>query len=191
MYFLYTLVLVFPEQIAIIATPNLSTIKRWAVGPLFVFTVGKMGQAPQFRALFEPAITAMGYELVGVEYLRQGTQGLLRVYIDSEEGITADDCGDVSHQVSGILEVEDPIREHYVLEVSSPGLDRPLYTAEDFVRFTGNKAKIRTRMHFEGRRNYTGVLHGVEEDQVLIEVDNEEFRLPLDEIDKANLVPDI
>ncbi|MDH5614342.1 MAG: ribosome maturation factor RimP, partial [Gammaproteobacteria bacterium] len=94
-----------------------------------------MGQAPQFRALFEPAITAMGYELVGVEYLRQGKQGLLRIYIDSENGITVDDCGKVSHQVSGILEVEDPIRENYVLEVSSPGLDRPLYTAEHFVRF--------------------------------------------------------
>lgn len=146
-----------------------------------------MGQAPQFRALFEPAITAMGYELVGVEY----QQGLLRVYIDSENGITADDCGKVSHQVSGILEVEDPIREQYVLEVSSPGLDRPLYTAEDFVRFAGSKAKIRTRMPIEGRRNYKGMLNGVDNDHVLIDVEDEEFRLPLNEIEKANLVPEI
>ncbi|MDH5189797.1 MAG: ribosome maturation factor RimP [Gammaproteobacteria bacterium] len=150
-----------------------------------------MGQAPQFRALFEPAITAMGYELVGVEYLRQGKQGLLRIYIDSENGITVDDCGKVSHQVSGILEVEDPIRENYVLEVSSPGLDRPLYTAEHFVRFAGSKARIRTRMPFEGRRNYTGVLHGVDDDHVVIDVDDEEYRLPINEIEKANLVPEI
>ena len=146
-----------------------------------------MGQAPQFKALFEPAITALGYELVGVEY----QQGLLRIYIDSENGITADDCGKVSHQVSGILEVEDPIREQYSLEVSSPGLDRPLYTAEDFARFAGSKAKIRTRMPIEGRRNYKGMLHGVDNDHVLIDVDNEEYRLPLNEIEKANLVPEI
>ena len=146
-----------------------------------------MGQAPQFRALFEPAIIALGYELVGVEY----QQGLLRIYIDSENGITADDCGKVSHQISGILEVEDPIREQYSLEVSSPGLDRPLYTVEDFTRFAGSTAKIRTRMPIEGRRNYKGMLHGVDNDHVLIDVDNEEYRLPLNEIEKANLVPKI
>ncbi|MEN9461286.1 MAG: ribosome maturation factor RimP, partial [Pseudomonadota bacterium] len=96
------------------------------------------------QQLFEPAVTALGYELVGVERLSFGRRGaLLRVYIDSPTGITVDDCGRVSHQISGILDVEEPIKSDYTLEVSSPGLDRPLFALEHYVRFVGKEVSLR------------------------------------------------
>jgi ribosome maturation factor RimP len=138
-----------------------------------------------------PVVEAMGYELVGVEYLSRGRQGLLRVYIDHEGGITLDDCSAVSHQVSGVLDVEDPVHEHYDLEVSSPGLDRPLFTREHFERFTGHPAKVSLREKLDGRRRFTGVLQGLEGDALLMEVDGETRRLPLDRIESARLVPEL
>ena len=149
-----------------------------------------MRQQAQLQALLEPAINVLGYELVGVEYLRQGRQGLLRIYIDSEDGITVDDCGRVSHQVSGILDVEDPIREQYMLEVSSPGLNRPLFTEAHFRRFIGHTVKVRTRTPVEGQRNFKGTLKGVEDGNILVEVEEQEVSLPLSDIEKANLVPE-
>lgn len=142
--------------------------------------------------LFATAVEAMGYELVGVEYLSHGRSGggVLRIYIDSLDGITLDDCSRVSHQVSGILDVEDPIKENYSLEVSSPGLDRPLFGRRDFERFTGSQVTLKLRSKISGRRHFKGELQGIEEDDVLLAVDNEIFRLPLDQIDKAKLVPE-
>lgn len=146
---------------------------------------------PGVQSVLEPAIAALGYELVGMEYLRQGGRGLLRIFIDSEQGITLDDCGRVSHQASGILDVEDPIREQYVLEVSSPGLDRPLFTAEHFRRFAGSAVKIRLASPVGGQRNFKGVLQGVVDGEVVIAADEREVRLPLEKIEKANLVPEL
>ncbi len=132
----------------------------------------------------------MGYELVGVEYLTQGDAGgLLRIYIDRDGGITVDDCARVSHQVSGILDVEDPIHGNYSLEVSSPGLDRPLFYKKDFALFADSEVTIKLRARIHGRRNFKGVLKGVEGDDVLVVVDGETFSLPLDQIEKARLVP--
>lgn len=144
--------------------------------------------ANQLQAIIEPAVTAMGYELVGVEYLAQGRHSLLRIYIDSEHGITLDDCAEVSHQVSAVLDVEDVIKGVYNLEVSSPGMNRPLFTAEHFVRFSGEQVEVKLRLPLNGRRKFKGTLQGVHDNHVVVEVDGEEYSLPIADIDKANLV---
>lgn len=149
------------------------------------------GTPENLTRLIESAVLPLGYELVGVEYLSQGAGGgLLRIYIDHADGITVDDCARVSHQVSGVLDVEDPIRENYSLEVSSPGLDRPLFGRRDFDRFAGRRVSVRTRGKILDRRRFKGLLRGTEGGDVLIEVDGETFRLPLEQIDRARLVPD-
>ena len=146
-------------------------------------------ESAELRKLIEPAVTSLGYELVGVEFIR-GKTGVLRVYIDSEDGITVDDCKSVSYQVSGLLDVEDPIRGQYSLEVSSPGLDRPLYQARDFERFAGHEINMRLSVPVDGRRKFRGTLLGLRDDQVVLQMDEEELVVPLDEIDQARLVPD-
>jgi ribosome maturation factor RimP len=146
----------------------------------------------ELQAMLEPAINVLGCELVGIEYLPQGKRSLLRIYIDKPSGVTIDDCSDVSHQVSAILDVEDPIREQYTLEVSSPGLDRPLFSQAHFERFNGSLARLKLRLPHEGRRNFTGRLLGLTDDgAVRMEVDGETHTFTLDEIDKARLVPEI
>lgn len=137
------------------------------------------------------AVGALGYELVGIEYLPQRRHSLLRVYIDTPDGVTLEDCERVSRQVSGVLDVEDPIHGHYVLEVSSPGVDRPLFTAEDFQRFSGERAKLRVSPPLDGQRNFVGVLRGVLDDRVVVEQESGEVRIPLHQIDKARLVPEL
>ncbi|MES9844396.1 MAG: ribosome maturation factor RimP [Candidatus Sedimenticola sp. PURPLELP] len=151
-----------------------------------------MGRAPEsLTELVRDTIEPMGYELVGVEYMGDGRSGhILRIYIDHANGITVDDCSSVSHQVSGVLDVEDPIHEKYALEVSSPGLDRPLFFKENFEQFKGNRVKIRLHEKMHGRRRFEGVLNGLQDDDVLIDVDGEEFVLPYDLIEKARLVPE-
>ncbi len=139
--------------------------------------------------LIEPSVTALGFELWGIEYVAQGAHSVLRIYIDSEDGISVDDCAKVSHQVSGVLDVEEPISGHYNLEVSSPGMDRPLFTLEQFAAWAGHQVQLRLRVPFEGRRKFKGLLNGVEGDEVLLVVDNEEYLLPIDLIDRANIVP--
>ena len=145
----------------------------------------------QLGALIGPVITGLGYEFVGLEYVPQGKHSLLRIYIDHESGITLDDCEQVSHQVSGVLDVEDPIRGQYMLEVSSPGADRPLFTREHFMRFIGREVTVRLGWPLDGRRKYTGVLQGMVDDAVLIDSEGEQYRLPFEQIDRARLVPDI
>ena len=141
--------------------------------------------------LLTPAVTALGYELVGVEHLRQGKHSVLRVYIDSESGVTVEDCALVSHQVSGVLDVEEPVRGEYSLEVSSPGLDRPLFTLTQFERFRGRQARLLLAAPHEGRRKFSGRLEGVRDGQVVIDVDGEQLLFSLAEIDRARLVPEL
>jgi ribosome maturation factor RimP len=152
-----------------------------------------MRQDPfNLRDLLEPAVTALGCELVGIEYRPNGAQSLLRVYIDRPDGVTVDDCSAVSYQVSGLLDVEDPVPGHYTLEVSSPGLDRPLFQAHDFERYTGHEVKVRMRFPIAGQRNFRGLLQGLQEQQVVIqEQDGKQVSLPLEQIEQARLVPDI
>jgi len=143
----------------------------------------------QLQALLAPVVEALGYECWGLEFLSQGRHSLLRVYIDKAEGILIEDCEAVSRQVSGVLDVEDPISGEYTLEVSSPGMDRPLFTLEQFARYVGEQVKIKLRVPFERRRNFQGILRAVEEQDVVVLVDDHEYLLPIDSIDKANIIP--
>lgn len=150
-----------------------------------------MQRGGDLRTLIEPAVQALKYELVDVELVGGGAQAVLRIYIDSPEGINVDDCAKVSRQVSALLDVEDPIPGHYTLEVSSPGLDRPLVTHADFVRFTGALIKAKVTQPILGRRNFTGRLVEVDGDRIVVEVDNESYDLTLSNIEKARLVPEL
>ena len=143
----------------------------------------------QLQALLAPVVEALGYQCWGIEFLSQGRHSLLRVYIDHENGILVDDCEKVSRQISGVLDVEDPISSEDTLEVSSPGMDRPLFTLEQFAAHAGELVKIKLRSPFEGRRNFQGLLRGVEEQDVVVLIEDREFLLPIELIDKANIIP--
>ena len=134
------------------------------------------------RRLFEPVVGSMGFELVGVECTGLGHSGLVRVYLDKKDGITADDCRKVSYQLSGLLDVEDPVPGEYTLEVSSPGLDRLLFQARDFERFVNEMVRIQLDVPRDGRRKFKGVLKGMRGSDVVIEVDGEEQVVALQNI---------
>ncbi|MCW9048138.1 MAG: ribosome maturation factor RimP [Gammaproteobacteria bacterium] len=141
-------------------------------------------------SIIEPVVEGMGYEVVDIEYRPHPTDGLLRIYIDGPNGIVLEDCSAVSLQISSVLDVEDPIPGQFNLEVSSPGMDRPLRKIADFVRFTGSTVKIKlTVPTLEGQRNFTGKLKGIENEDVVLEMDGETHYLALDSIDKARIVP--
>jgi len=143
------------------------------------------------QELLAPAIGAMGYELLGVQCLKQRRGTLLRIYIDHADGITLADCARVSHQASGILDVEDPIRGEYTLEVSSPGLDRPLFTPEHFARFVGQRARVQLFRPLAGQRRFSGVLQACQEaGQIQLVEEGTLHTLPFDQIEKARLVPE-
>ena len=141
------------------------------------------------KEMLEPAVNAVGMELWGIEYLSQGKHSILRVYIDSEDGVTIDNCEAASHQVSGVLDVEDPISGEYNLEVSSPGMDRPLFTFDQFSRYVGELIKVRLQMAVDGMRNFTGKLVQAENDSLTFEVESQQLTVSINQIDKANLVP--
>ncbi|MCB2263173.1 MAG: ribosome maturation factor RimP [Candidatus Thiosymbion ectosymbiont of Robbea hypermnestra] len=155
----------------------------------------------ELTSLVRSVVEPMGYELVGVDYFQRGRRGaVLRVYIDypgdagsdaGSRGITLDDCGRVSHQLSGVLDVQDPIAGHYDLEVSSPGLDRPLFTAEHFDRFRGRKVRVRLTAKLDERRNLEGEIAGREQERVVLRVDGESREIPLAMIESARLVPHV
>ena len=141
------------------------------------------------QELIEPSVVALGYQLWGFDMVSQGRHSMLRIYIDAEAGIDVEDCAKVSRQVSGILDVEDPISGEYTLEVSSPGMDRPLYTLEQYKAYVGHVLQLKLRMPFDGRRNFKGLLSGIEDEDIVLIVDQEEYLLPIDHIEKANIVP--
>jgi ribosome maturation factor RimP len=150
-----------------------------------------MTDRTELLAMLEPEIRGLGYELVDLE-LHTGGSGVLRLFIDSDDGITVDDCARVSHQVSGILEVEDPIPGHYVLEVSSPGVNRKLRTRQHFEKFVGERLKLELDSPREdGRRRYAGVLKDVGESGIEVEVDRQRFQFSFQEIGTAQLTPRI
>lgn len=143
----------------------------------------------QITDMLDATVTALGYELWGLEYNSQGKHSVLRLYIDSPSGITVDDCAAVSEQASGVLDVEDPISGEYTLEVSSPGLDRPLFRLTQYAGYIGEIVEVRLRSAFEGRRKYKGILKGIEGEDVVIQVDDQEYLLPYSAIDKARVQP--
>jgi ribosome maturation factor RimP len=142
-------------------------------------------------ALIEPVLNAMGYQLWGIEYLGQGKHSILRVYLDKAGGVNIEDCAQASRQISSLLDVEDPIKSEYTLEVSSPGLDRMLFSLEQFQEYAGYHAKIRLTESFEGQRNFTGQIKAVEDDEVVLIIGNEELTLPYELIEKANVISQV
>ena len=139
--------------------------------------------------MLQPVVESLGYEFWGLEYI-QGRGATLRIYIDrdSGEGVSVDDCALVSHQVSGVLDVEDPIPGEYNLEVSSPGMERPLFTIEQWGRYIGEDIQIRLLAPVAGKRRLTATLTAVEGDDVLLDVKGEALRVPFAQVDRANLV---
>jgi ribosome maturation factor RimP len=140
-------------------------------------------------ARFAPLVEGLGYELWELEYSPGRGNGFLRLYIDAEAGITLDDCERVSRAVSEVLDAEDPIPGQYTLEVSSPGLERPLRTAQQFGRFAGETVAVETVQAMEGRRRFKGTLVAVGDGTIEVEVDGRRWTLPLSGIRKAHLAP--
>jgi ribosome maturation factor RimP len=144
----------------------------------------------QLIRLLEPEIEALGYELAELEVNLSHGHGMLRLFIDRPEGITVDDCARVSQQVSGLLDVEDPIAGDYNLEVSSPGADRKLVKPEHFDQFAGSMIKARLTGLVDGRRRISGQLLGRKEGVINIRAENETISVALDKVEVARLVPD-
>lgn len=140
--------------------------------------------------LIEPAVEALGYELVLLEFSAGLSSGVLRLYIDHPEGIALEDCESVSREIAALLDVEDPIQKAYQLEVSSPGMDRPLVKPEHFQRFAGEKVRVQLLAPVSGRKKLLGKLLGIEAGLVIVDVDGQRFEVPLNDIDRARLVPD-
>jgi ribosome maturation factor RimP len=152
------------------------------------------GTRVDWRGLLEPGVNALGFELVDVELAGGAGHQTLRVYIDSAAGVDVEDCADVSRQLSAILDVEDPIAGEYSLEVSSPGLDRPLVLPSHYRRFVGETAKLTLARPLAGRRKFKGRLLEATDDHVVVEAEGaggrpERFTLAYADIERARLVP--
>lgn len=161
--------------------------------PFFVFVL-MLSEAcltqleQQLTDIIQGPVMALGFELVGIEFIR-GRYSVLRVFIDSENGITVEDCADASRQISSVLDVEDPITTAYNLEVSSPGMDRPLFTLAHYQKFTGSEVTLTLRIAVMNRRKWQGVLKAVADDIVVLSVDGKDESFAFSNIAKANIVP--
>ncbi len=141
------------------------------------------------ESIIAPAVAVVGVDLWGIEFSRAGKHSTLRVFIDGPNGVTVEECAEVSHQLSAIMDVEDPISTEYVLEVSSPGMDRLLFKIEQYQVYLGETLSIKTRLPIDGRRKFKGKLESVEGENVIVSVDNMEYSIPYKNIDKAQIVP--
>ena len=137
----------------------------------------------------ESPIESLGFELWGIEFVRAGKHSTLRVFIDHENGITVENCAEVSHQVSSILDVEDPISTEYNLEVSSPGMDRLLFKPSQYEKYLGEQVSLTLRMAVNNRRKYKGVITRIEGEMLVLVVDGNEETVAFANIQQANLVP--
>lgn len=144
----------------------------------------------QLETLLEPVVSSMDYEFVGLEFIAQGNHSILRIFIDAENGVAVDDCAAVSRQLSAVLDVEDPISSEYTLEISSPGLNRPLFKLSQYEQFIGEEVKFKTiRPQLEnGQRKFKGIITAVENNNVVFAIDNDTISVPFADIDKANIV---
>ncbi len=146
-----------------------------------------MSKSETLSELLAPIIEAMQYEFVGVEFFPQGQHSLLRIYIDKENGVNVDDCALVSRQVSRFLDVEDPIPSEYILEVSSPGVDRPLFTIAQFEQFIGHTVKVRLRQALNKKRKFIGIIQSIEGDNITLKMEDNIAVLTFQNIEKARL----
>ena len=142
----------------------------------------------QLKELLAPVVEDLGYTLWGIQYL-QGRGAVLRLFIDHDDGINVDDCALVSHEVSGVLDVEDPVPGDYNLEVSSPGLDRPLFELSHFERYQGESVQLTLLAPVAGKRKMTATLVAVDGDTLVMELDGESLRVPYSQVDRARLQP--
>ena len=140
------------------------------------------------EAMFLPIVEGLGFILWGVEFRSSQKHAHIKIFIDHDDGITVDHCSDVSHQISGILDVEDPISVPYTLEVSSPGLERPLLKIEHFNKYVGHLIKVRLTWAVEDRKNFLGTLTKVNEQDITIEVDGNSFEFPFNSVKRAHLI---
>jgi ribosome maturation factor RimP len=172
------------------------------VSPIFCFcglrnAAGRAGamavskKVESMMAMLSPAVAAVGFELWGIEFFQQGRHSVLRLFIDGPDGVGVDDCATVSHQVSGVLDVEDPIAGEYTLEVSSPGWDRPLFTLSHYTRFIGSEVSVRLASPLNGRRRYKGIVQQTTDDAVELLVEGATVLIPFAAIDKGNVEPNI
>lgn len=150
-----------------------------------------MKQAPEHLVnLIEPIVEGLGYECVGIEFNPHPQHGLLRIYIDTEEGVVLEDCTKVSHQLSGMLDVEEPIPSNYQLEVSSPGADRPFFKLSQFEQFIGSTVTINVFKPINKQRKITGQIDSVDGNVVLLQQADQLLEIPFQAMSKARLVPE-
>jgi len=145
---------------------------------------------PDLERAIQALVEDFDLEYVGVEY-RPGKAGLLRLYIDSEDGVSVDHCSAVSRELSALLDVEDPLPGHYTLEVSSPGLDRPLFTAAHFQRFAGANIRLVSRVMVDGRRRFRGRLEACDGESVRVTCDDTQYQIGMQDIESAKLLPEL
>lgn len=150
-----------------------------------------MQLSDRIAAMIEPALTALGYDIVRVQLGGGRHSTTLQIMCDREDGrpLTLDDCAGISRLASAVLDVEDPIAGEYTLEVSSPGLDRPLTRPKDFERFAGAEARLELSLPVDGQKRFRGVLRGLDDKAVILETGDGQRRLALADIDKARLIP--
>jgi len=141
--------------------------------------------------IIRSTVNGLGYDIWGYEYRPQAESALLRIFIESENGISIDDCSIVSRQLGAVLDVEDIIPVAYILEISSPGIDRVLFDPEQYAQYIGETVKIRTRLPINARRNFKGEIVAVTETEVIVEIDNLDYEIPFELIDRARLQIDI
>ncbi len=139
------------------------------------------------EALIRPVVEGLGCTLWGIEYRPQKNSALLRVFIDSEDGVSMDDCSRVSHQISGVMDVEDPIPVAYTLEVSSPGLERVLFYPEQYQQYIGQRVKVRLKWPVQDQRNYVGLIKGITEDHLELDHDGVTVEIPFEAIHRTRL----
>lgn len=144
----------------------------------------------RLNEIVKNTVEGLGFELWGYEYRPHSESALLRIFIEKENGIAVEDCAQVSRQIGAVLDVENIIPVAYILEVSSPGMDRVLFTAEQYQNYIGDTIKIRTRAPIEERRNFKGSLIKTSDTTVTLKIDSKEFDIPFETIDRARLVLD-
>ena len=143
----------------------------------------------ELQDLLAPTVSALGFEVWGLEYIAQGKHSVLRVFIEGPEGISVDDCASVSREISALLDVEDPISNNYTLEVSSPGIDRLLFKPEQYRSNLGELLELRLNFPFEGQRKFQGLLSGYENNEVVLKVDDNEYFFPVENVKSARIKP--